>query len=94
MTEGSYEINTSGSAFSFSESFQTGDPVNLINTGSDVSTGVVSDLAAFATTTTYSGGVAGSLAGTTVANHTSTCTGGGAGTSCTNQFVSEIQLLD
>ena len=75
MTEGTYEIHTSGSAYSFSESFQTGDPVNLINTGSD-------------------GGVAGSLAGTTVANHTSTCTAGGAGTSCTNQFVSEIQLLD
>ena len=94
MTEGTYEIHPSGSAYSFSEACQAGDPVNLINTGSDVSSGIIADLAAFATTTTYSGGVAGSLAGTTVANHTSTCTGGGAGTSCTNQFVSEIQLLD
>jgi len=94
MTEGTYDINTAGSAFSFSESFQQGDVVNPINTGSDVSSGIVADLAAFSTTTTYSGGVAGSLAGTTVANHTSTCSPGGSGTSCTNQFVSEIQLLD
>ena len=61
-----------------------------------MSAGIVADLAAFATTTTYSGGVAGSLAGTiTSANGgTTTCVAGGAGTSCTGQFVSEIQLLD
>jgi len=96
MTEGTYDIHTAGQAYSFSESFQQGDVVNPINTGSDVSAGIVADLAAFATTTTYSGGVAGSLAGTiTSANGgTTTCTAGGAGTSCTGQFVSEIQLLD
>ena len=40
------------------------------------------------------GGVAGSLAGTVVGNHTNTCTAGGAGTTCIGQFVSELSVLD
>ena len=41
-----------------------GDAVNPIGTGVDVSSGIVSDMLAYGSVTTQSGGVAGSLAGT------------------------------
>ena len=94
MTNGTYEMNTVGSAFSFSESFIEGDDVYAVGSGADVSTGVIADLPVLSKTTTYSGGVAGSLAGTVVGNHTNTCTAGGAGTTCIGQFVSELSVLD
>ena len=40
LDAGTYDINTAGSAFSFSESFTAGDAVNPIGTGVDVATGV------------------------------------------------------
>ena len=61
---GEYDINTAGSAFSFSESWTQGDVTNPIGTGVDVATGVVHDIPAYRNTLTMSGGVAGSLAGT------------------------------
>ena len=94
MTDGTYEMNTVGSAFSFSESFIEGDDVYAVGSGADVSTGVIADLPVLSKTTTYSGGVAGSLAGTVVGNHTNTCVAGGAGTTCIGQFVSELSVLD
>ena len=53
-----------GSAFGLTESFVMGDAVNPIGTGVDVSGGIVSDMPAYGSVTTQSGGVAGSLAGT------------------------------
>ena len=41
---GEYDINTAGSAFSFSESWTQGDVVNPIGTGVDVTAGVVADM--------------------------------------------------
>ena len=59
---GTYDINTSGSAFSFSEGFIQGDAVPAIGSGVDVTSGVVADMPAFGSTTTQSGVVAGTLA--------------------------------
>ena len=89
---GEYDINTAGSAFSFSESWTQGDVVNPIGTGVDVASGVVADMPAYGTNFTSSGGVAGNLAGTITSAGVMTLTAGGAGTSATGQFVSEITV--
>ena len=89
---GSYDINTAGSAFSFSESWTQGDAINAIGAGVDVGSGVVADMPAYGTNFTSSGGVAGTLAGTIVSSGVMTLTAGGAGTSATGQFVSEITV--
>ena len=90
MKAGTYDINTAGSAFSFSESWLQGDAIPAIGSGVDVTSGVVADMPAFGETTTQSGGVAGTLAGTILSSGVMTLTAGGAGTTATGQFVSEI----
>jgi len=92
LDAGTYDINTAGSAFSFSESFTAGDAVNTIGSGVDVASGVVADMPAYGNVTTQSGGVAGTLAGTLTSAGVVTLTAGGAGTSATGQFVSEITV--
>jgi len=92
QTQGAYTVTTAGSAFSLSESFTLGDAVNPIGTGVDVSSGVVVDMPAYGSVITQSGGVAGSLAGTITSAGVMTLTAGGAGTSATGQFVSEISI--
>jgi hypothetical protein len=89
---GAYDVNTAGSAFSFSESWTQGDVVNAIGSGADVTSGVVADLPAYGEVLTMSGGVAGSLAGTITSAGVTTLTAGGAGTTATGQFVTEVQL--
>jgi len=89
---GSYDINTAGSAFSFSETWTQGDVTNPIGTGVDVTSGVVADMPAYGNTLTMSGGVAGSLAGTILSSGVTTLTAGGAGTSAVGQFVTEITI--
>ena len=89
---GAYEMNTSGSAFSFSESWTQGDAVNAIGAGVDVTSGVVADMPAYGQVTTQSGGVAGTLAGTITSAGVMTLTAGGAGTDATGQFVSELTI--
>ena len=89
---GGYDINTAGSAFSFSENWTQGDAINPIGTGVDVTAGVVADMPAYGTVLTSSGGVAGTLAGTITSAGVMTLTAGGAGTSATGQFVSEITV--
>ena len=89
---GGYAIKTAGSAFSFSESWTSGDAVNPIGTGVDVTAGVVADMPAYGTNFTSHGGVAGNLAGTITSAGAMTLTAGGAGTSATGQFVSEITV--
>ena len=90
MKAGTYDVNTAGSAFSFSESWLQGDAIPAIGSGVDVASGVVADMPAFGETTTQSGGVAGTLAGTILSSGIMTLTAGGAGTTATGQFVSEI----
>jgi len=76
---------TAGESWSFTQSFTQGDA--LVTTAP--STGSVS---AFSNQTSTSAGTAGSLAGTIDSSSTITLTGGGAGTSATGQFVSEISI--
>ena len=87
-----YSVTTAGSAFSLTESFTMGDAVAPIGTGVDVGSGIVADMPAFGNVTTQSGGVAGSLAGTITSAGVMTLTAGGAGTTATGQFVSEISV--
>ena len=89
---GAYDVNTAGSAFSFSESWTQGDVTNPIGTGVDVSAGVVADMPAYGNTLTMSGGVAGNLAGTITSAGVTELTAGGAGTTATGQFVTEIVI--
>ena len=89
---GAYDVNTAGSAFTFSESWTQGDVVNPIGSGADVTSGVVADLPAYGEVLTMSGGVAGNLAGTITSAGVTTLTAGGAGTTATGQFVTEIEL--
>ena len=92
LDAGTYDINTAGSAFSFSESFTAGDAVNTIGSGVDVTAGVVADMPAYGNVLTMSGGVAGTLAGTILSSGVTTLTAGGAGTTATGQFVTEIVI--
>ena len=92
QTQGAYLVTTAGSAFSLTESFTMGDAVAPIGSGVDVGSGIVADMPAFGSVTTQSGGVAGSLAGTITSAGVMTLTAGGAGTSATGQFVSEISV--
>ena len=89
---GTYEINTSGSAFSLSTSWLQGDAIPAIGSGVDVSTGVVADMPAFGNTVVTSGGVAGNLAGTVTSAGIATTVAGGAGTTGTAQYSSEITI--
>jgi hypothetical protein len=78
---------TDGNAFSYSASFTQGDAVpNAAPT--------VGDVPNFSSVTSYTAGTAGSLAGTVTTTGALTVTAGGAGTSATGQFVSEITVID
>jgi len=76
---------TAGESWSFTQSFTQGDAI--VSTAPTV--GAVSPLSS---QTSTASGVAGSLAGTIDSSSTITLTGGGAGTSATGQFVSEITI--
>ena len=89
---GAYDINTVGSAFSFSESWSQGDAPAAIGSGVDVTSGVVADMPAYGETLTMSGGVAGSLAGTIVSSGIATITAGGAGTSAIGSVVTNVTV--
>ena len=78
---------TSGNAFSFSNSFTTGD--TAITTAP-----TVGEVSAFSNQTSYTAGTAGNLAGTVTTAGALTVTAGGAGSSATGQFVSEITVID
>ena len=76
---------TAGESWSFSQSFTQGDAI----VSSAPSVGAVSPLSS---QTSTAAGSAGTLAGTIDSSSTITLTGGGAGTSATGQFVSEITI--
>ncbi len=92
MKAGTYDVNTVGSAFSFSESYTQGDAIPAIGSGVDVTTGVVADMPAFGTTTTQSGGVAGNLAGTLNSAGVLTLTAGGASTNAIGQVITSLDI--
>lgn len=90
-TPGAYSITTAGDAFSYSESYTEGDDVPAV-LSTTVTSGVVPALPAFGNTTTTSGGVAGSLAGTLATDGALTITAGGAGTSAIGQVIQELTI--
>jgi len=89
MNAGTYTQTTAGSAFSFTETFNQGD---AIPSNTTITSGVAPSLPAFGSVTTTAGGVAGALAGTIDSAGVMSLTAGGAGTSATGQFVSEITI--
>ena len=78
---------TDGNAFSYSQSFTQGDAV-------PTSAPTVGQVPNFSSITSYTAGTAGDLAGTVTSAGALTVTAGGAGTSATGQFVSEITVID
>jgi len=86
-TAGTYDVHTAGEDWSFSESMTVKDaiPTTAVTTG---------DTPNFSNVTSYTAGTAGNLAGTIDSAHTMALTAGGAGTSATGQFVSEITVID
>ena len=78
---------TSGDAFSYSTSFTQGDALST-------SAPTVGEVPNYSSITSYTAGTAGNLAGTVGTNGALTVTAGGAGSSATGQFVSEITVID
>ena len=89
---GAYDVNTTGAAFSFSESWNQGDAVNAIGSGVDVTSGVVADMPAYGEVLTMSGGVAGTLAGTITSAGVVTLVAGGANTSAVGSVVTSLTV--
>ena len=78
---------SNGNAFSYSQSFTQGDAI-------PTSAPTVGTVGNFSSQTSYTAGTAGDLAGTVTTGGALTVTAGGAGTSATGQFVSEITVID
>ena len=74
-----------GEAFSFSTSFIQGDAIDT--TGPDIG-----DVSAYSNQLSTAAGSAGNLAGTVTSQGALTIVAGGAGTSATGQFVTELQI--
>ena len=90
-TPGAFSVTTAGDAFSYSESYTEGDNVPSV-LSTTVTSGVVPALPVFGSTTTTSGGVAGSLAGTIATDGALTITAGGAGTTAIGQVIQELTI--
>ena len=90
-TPGAYSITTAGDSFSYSESYTEGDDVPTV-LSTTVTAGVVPALPVFGNTTTTSGGVAGTLAGTIATDGAITVTAGGAGTTAIGQVIQELTI--
>jgi hypothetical protein len=87
---GTYDINTSGQAFTFSESFTAADtPV----TTQSVSAGAIATPNLYGNSTTQLAGDKGSLAGTLSPTGVPTVTAGGAGTTATAQRTIELSVF-
>ena len=90
-TPGAFTITTAGDAFSYSEAYTEGDNVPTV-LSTTVTAGVVPKLPIFGNTTTTSGGVAGTLAGTIATDGALTITAGGAGTTAIGQVIQELTI--
>lgn len=87
---GTYDINTAGQAFSFSESFIDADtPV----TTQSVNAGVIASPNLYGDSVTQLAGDKGSLAGTLSPTGVPTVTAGGAGTTATAQRSVELSVF-
>ena len=87
---GTYDINTNGQAFSFSESLRTAD---TIVTNQSAASGTIASPNLYSNATTQLGGSAGSLAGTLSPTGVPTITAGGPGSTGTAQRTVELSVF-
>jgi len=87
---GTYDVNTAGQAFSFSESLRTAD---TDVTSQTVTTGVIGSPNLYGDSVTQTGGDKGTLAGTLSTTGVPTVTAGGAGTTATGQRTIELSVF-
>jgi hypothetical protein len=87
---GSYDINTNGAAFSFSEASITADTVV---TNQSATNGTIASPNLYGNSTTQLAGDKGSLAGTLSPSGVPTITAGGPGTSGTAQRTVELSVF-
>jgi len=88
----SYDIDTDGGAFTFSESITVGDTPVTAQTA--LAGGMFTTPNLYGNTITSAGGTAGSLAGTLSAAGIPTVTAGGAGTTAIGQRTIELSVFD
>ena len=92
ISAGSYDINTDGQAFTFTEATLIGDtPVTSQTT---LSGGLVAAPNLYSDSVTNTGGTAGSLAGTISGTGIPTVTAGGAGTTAIGQRTVELSVFN
>ena len=82
--QGSYDVTSNATSFSFSESFTQGD--------AHASAPTVGEISNYGIQVSTAAGSAGDLAGTIDTGGAMDLTAGGAGTSATGQFVTEIYV--
>ena len=87
---GTYDINTNGAAFTFSETSITADTVV---TSQSAASGTIAAPNLYSDSTTQLGGSAGSLAGTLSATGVPTITAGGPGSTGTAQRTIELSVF-
>jgi len=90
-TPGAFSVTTAGDAFSYSESYTEGDDVPTV-LSTTVTSGVVPALPIFGSTTTTSGGVSATLAGSLASDNAMSITAGGAGTQAIAQVITELKI--
>ena len=87
---GTYDVNTAGQSFTFSESINAADSVVTSQTAAS---GTIAAPNLYGQSTTQLGGDAGSLAGTLSTTGVATVTAGGAGTTGTAQRTVELSVF-
>jgi hypothetical protein len=87
---GTYDINTAGQAFSFSETFNAADSVVTSQTAAS---GTIAAPNLYSNATTQLGGDKGTLAGTLSPTGVPTVTAGGSGTTATAQRTIELSVF-
>jgi hypothetical protein len=87
---GTYDVNTAGQSFTFSESINAADSVVTSQTAAS---GTIAAPNLYGNSTTQLGGDAGSLAGTLSTTGVATVTAGGAGTTGTAQRTVELSVF-
>ena len=90
LDAGSYDVNTAGQAFTFSESFTAGDATGATST---VASGTIASPVTYGSVTTQAGGVSTGMAGTLSATSVPTVTAGGTGTTAMGQRSIELSVF-
>jgi len=91
VTTGTYDIDTDGQAFTFSETAIVGD--TPVTSQTALSSGQFASPNIYGETITSSGGTAGTLAGTLSPTGIPTVTAGGAGTTATGQRTIQLSVF-